>query len=39
NPADSPVLILSVSSSLIPGTELSDVTETILPAASGHAMA
>ncbi|RXU02152.1 acriflavine resistance protein B [Pseudomonas syringae] len=30
NPADSPVLILSVSSSLIPGTELSDVTETIL---------
>ncbi|KTB69830.1 acriflavine resistance protein B [Pseudomonas viridiflava ICMP 13104] len=30
NPADSPVLILSVSSSLMPGTELSDVTETIL---------
>ncbi|RMS44898.1 AcrB/AcrD/AcrF protein, partial [Pseudomonas coronafaciens pv. garcae] len=30
NPADSPVLILSVSSSLMPGTDLSDVTETIL---------
>ncbi|WP_439851998.1 multidrug efflux RND transporter permease subunit [Pseudomonas syringae] len=30
NPADSPVLILSISSSLMPGTELSDVTETIL---------
>ena len=30
NPADSPVLILSVSSGLMPGTELSDVTETLL---------
>ncbi len=30
NPADSPVLILSVSSGLIPGTELSDLTETLL---------
>ncbi|MDE1165096.1 MAG: multidrug efflux RND transporter permease subunit [Pseudomonas sp.] len=30
NPADSPVLILSVSSQLMPGTELSDYTETLL---------
>src|SRR5690606_2390724 len=30
NPADSPVLILSVSSTLMPGTELSDVTESLL---------
>jgi hydrophobe/amphiphile efflux-1 (HAE1) family protein len=30
NPADSPVLILSVSSSLMPPTELSDVTESLL---------
>jgi len=30
NPADSPVLILSVSSNLMPGTELSDVTESLL---------
>ena len=30
NPADSPVLILSVSSDLMPGTELSDVTESLL---------
>jgi HAE1 family hydrophobic/amphiphilic exporter-1 len=30
NPADSPVLILSVSSKLMPGTELSDVTESLL---------
>ncbi|WP_223459799.1 MULTISPECIES: multidrug efflux RND transporter permease subunit [unclassified Pseudomonas] len=30
NPADSPVLILSVNSSLMPGPELSDLTETLL---------
>ncbi|NWB49142.1 multidrug efflux RND transporter permease subunit [Pseudomonas gingeri] len=30
NPADSPVLILSVSSSQMPGTELSDYAETLL---------
>ncbi|MCO8161494.1 multidrug efflux RND transporter permease subunit [Pseudomonas sp. 21LCFQ010] len=30
NPADSPVLILSVSSGLMSGTELSDLTETLL---------
>ncbi|WNW13616.1 multidrug efflux RND transporter permease subunit [Pseudomonas sp. DTU_2021_1001937_2_SI_NGA_ILE_001] len=30
NPADSPVLILSVSSDLMPGTELSDLAETLL---------
>ncbi|MET0845474.1 MAG: multidrug efflux RND transporter permease subunit [Pseudomonas sp.] len=30
NPADSPVLILSVSSSQMPGTELSDLVETLL---------
>jgi hydrophobe/amphiphile efflux-1 (HAE1) family protein len=30
NPADSPVLILSVSSNMMPGTELSDVTESLL---------
>ncbi|MEB0009383.1 multidrug efflux RND transporter permease subunit [Pseudomonas sp. MH9.2] len=30
NPADSPVLILSVSSNLMPGTELSDITESLL---------
>ncbi|WP_297837994.1 multidrug efflux RND transporter permease subunit [Pseudomonas sp.] len=30
NPADSPVLILSVSSNLMPGSQLSDVTETLL---------
>ncbi|KIH81838.1 multidrug efflux RND transporter permease subunit [Pseudomonas batumici] len=30
NPADSPVLILSVSSSRMPGTELSDYAETLL---------
>ncbi len=30
NPADSPVLILSVSSGLMPPTELSDVTESLL---------
>ncbi|MFJ4141391.1 multidrug efflux RND transporter permease subunit [Pseudomonas sp. NPDC089734] len=30
NPADSPVLILSASSNLMPGTELSDITETLL---------
>src|SRR5471032_1306603 len=30
NPADSPVLILSVSSNLMPGTELSDLTESLL---------
>ncbi|MDB6143784.1 MAG: mdtC 1 [Pseudomonas sp.] len=30
NPADSPVLILSVSSSLMPANELSDVTESLL---------
>ncbi|WP_426141120.1 multidrug efflux RND transporter permease subunit [Pseudomonas sp. DWP3-1-2] len=30
NPADSPVLILTVSSTLMPGTELSDVTESLL---------
>jgi multidrug efflux pump len=30
NPADSPVLILSVSSTQMPGTELSDLVETLL---------
>ncbi|KEX92673.1 acriflavine resistance protein B [Pseudomonas putida] len=30
NPADSPVLILSVNSSLMPGPELSDLVETLL---------
>ncbi|MEO8641162.1 multidrug efflux RND transporter permease subunit [Pseudomonas sp.] len=30
NPADSPVLILSVNSTLMPGTELSDLVETLL---------
>lgn len=30
NPADSPVLILSISSDLMPGTELSDYVETLL---------
>ena len=30
NPADSPVLILSVNSSLMPGPELSDLAETLL---------
>jgi len=30
NPADSPVLILSVNSALMPGPELSDLTETLL---------
>lgn len=30
NPADSPVLILSVNSSQMPGTELSDLVETLL---------
>lgn len=30
NPADSPVLILSVSSSNMPSTELSDYVETLL---------
>lgn len=30
NPADSPVLILSISSTLMPGTELSDYVETLL---------
>ncbi|UMZ11000.1 multidrug efflux RND transporter permease subunit [Pseudomonas sp. MPFS] len=30
NPADSPVLILSISSTQIPGTELSDYAETLL---------
>jgi hydrophobe/amphiphile efflux-1 (HAE1) family protein len=30
NPADSPVLILSVSSNLMPASQLSDVTETLL---------
>ncbi|WP_191486100.1 multidrug efflux RND transporter permease subunit [Pseudomonas sp. FEN] len=30
NPADSPVLILSISSSQMPGTELSDYAETLL---------
>lgn len=30
NPADSPVLILSVSSTLMPASQLSDVTETLL---------
>ncbi|MBV7478783.1 multidrug efflux RND transporter permease subunit [Pseudomonas sp. PDM31] len=30
NPADSPVLILSVNSNLMPGPELSDLTETLL---------
>ncbi|MGV8859665.1 MAG: multidrug efflux RND transporter permease subunit [Pseudomonas sp.] len=30
HPADSPVLILSVSSNLMPGTELSDITESLL---------
>ncbi|CAI8767647.1 multidrug efflux pump RND permease subunit MdtB [Pseudomonas sp. IT-196MI5] len=30
NPADSPVLILSVNSSLMPGPQLSDLTETLL---------
>ncbi|MGY2234140.1 multidrug efflux RND transporter permease subunit [Pseudomonas gingeri] len=30
NPADSPVLILSISSSRMPGTELSDYAETLL---------
>ncbi len=30
NPADSPVLILSISSSLMPSTELSDYVETLL---------
>lgn len=30
NPADSPVLILTVSSNMMPGTELSDLTESLL---------
>ncbi|WP_458368902.1 multidrug efflux RND transporter permease subunit [Pseudomonas mandelii] len=30
NPADSPVLILSINSTLMPGTELSDLVETLL---------
>lgn len=30
NPADSPVLILSISSDMMPGTELSDYVETLL---------
>ncbi|MEB0078793.1 multidrug efflux RND transporter permease subunit [Pseudomonas sp. CCI3.2] len=30
NPADSPVLILSVSSNLMPGNQLSDITESLL---------
>ena len=37
NPADSPVLILSINSTLLPGPELSDLVETLLAVAEGKA--